>query len=120
MTIVRTAPATPIPHPSAPRDGAARDTGIDFVRALCVVGVVVLHAMMVGVTVADGGPVFHNAAAGSVWITPLSWVLQVMPLFFVIGGFSGLSPTAGSTPGAAPPPASSRHGSTGCCDRRSS
>lgn len=67
-----------------------RDTGIDFVRAFCVMGVVLLHAIMVGVTVTDAGPVFENASDGSWWITPLSWVLQVMPLFFIIGGFSGL------------------------------
>ncbi|GAA3901952.1 acyltransferase family protein [Microbacterium invictum] len=72
------------------RRGATRDTGIDFVRALCVTAVVVLHAMMVGVTVTGSGPVFENAADGSTWIAPLSWILQVMPLFFVIGGFSGL------------------------------
>lgn len=89
MTIVRTPPATSAHRPAVPaRD--TRDTGIDLVRALCVVGVVVLHAMMVGVTVTGAGPVFHNAAEGSAWIAPLSWVLQVMPLFFVIGGFSGL------------------------------
>ncbi len=67
----------------------ARDTGIDLVRALCVLGVVVLHSLMVGVTVTDAGPVFANASDGEAWITPLSWVLQVMPLFFVIGGFAG-------------------------------
>lgn len=67
-----------------------RDTGIDFIRALCVVGVVLLHAIMVGVTVTDAGPVFENASDGTWWITPLSWILQVMPLFFIIGGFSGL------------------------------
>ncbi len=67
----------------------ARDTGIDLVRALCVLGVVVLHAMMVGVTVTDAGPLFANASEGSWWITPLSWMLQVMPLFFVVGGFAG-------------------------------
>ena len=75
--------------PSAPRR-ASRDTGIDFVRALCVLGVVLLHAIMVGVTVTDSGPVFENASDGTGWIAPLSWLLQVMPLFFVIGGFSGL------------------------------
>lgn len=68
---------------------ATRDTGIDFVRALCVLGVVVLHSLMVGVTVTDAGPLFANASDGAAWITPLSWVLQVMPLFFVIGGFAG-------------------------------
>jgi peptidoglycan/LPS O-acetylase OafA/YrhL len=79
--------------PSAPptdRRESLRDTGIDFVRALCIVGVVLLHAMMVGVTLTPAGPVFENASAGAWWIVPLSWVLQVMPLFFVIGGFSGL------------------------------
>lgn len=75
--------------PAAPRR-ASRDTGIDFVRALCVLGVVLLHAIMVGVTVTDSGPVFENASDGTGWIAPLSWLLQVMPLFFVIGGFSGL------------------------------
>ncbi|WP_426182737.1 acyltransferase family protein [Microbacterium sp. TWP3-1-2b2] len=68
---------------------AARDTGIDLVRALCVLGVVILHSLMVGVTVTDAGPLFANASDGAVWIAPLSWVLQVMPLFFVIGGFAG-------------------------------
>lgn len=71
------------------RSSATRDTGIDFVRALCVLGVVLLHSLMVGVTVTDSGPLFRNASDGSWWITPLSWVLQVMPLFFVIGGFAG-------------------------------
>lgn len=74
----------------APPQRASRDTGIDFVRALCVLGVVLLHSIMVGVTVDASGPVFTNASDGTAWIAPLSWLLQVMPLFFVIGGFSGL------------------------------
>jgi peptidoglycan/LPS O-acetylase OafA/YrhL len=86
MAIVQ-APHTAV---SAPPRRASRDTGIDFVRALCVVGVVLLHSIMVGVTVSDQGPVFDNASDGTGWIAPLSWLLQVMPLFFVIGGFSGL------------------------------
>ena len=77
-----------IATPTPPRIGS-RDTGIDVVRALCVLGVVLLHAIMVGVTVDASGPVFRNASDGTGWIAPLSWVLQVMPLFFVIGGFSG-------------------------------
>ncbi|MGV2904135.1 acyltransferase family protein, partial [Microbacterium sp. AGC62] len=74
----------------APPQRASRDTGIDFVRALCVLGVVLLHSIMVGVTVDASGPVFENASDSTGWIAPLSWLLQVMPLFFVIGGFSGL------------------------------
>lgn len=68
---------------------SGRDSGIDLLRAVCVVGVVLLHALMVGVTVVDGGPVFANASEGTWWIVPVSWALQVMPLFFLIGGFSG-------------------------------
>ncbi|WP_138945954.1 acyltransferase [Plantibacter sp. M259] len=77
-------------HTRADRTRGDRDRGIDLVRACCIVGVVVLHAMMVGVTVTSAGPVFENASDGTVWIAPLSWILQVMPLFFVIGGFAGL------------------------------
>ncbi|WP_144796381.1 acyltransferase [Microbacterium paludicola] len=76
------------PAPARP-PGAGRDTGIDLVRALCVIGVVVIHALMVGITIDSTGPVFANASEGSAWIVPLSWLLQVMPLFFVIGGFAG-------------------------------
>lgn len=84
MTTVR--PAATAAAPTAP---AGRDRAIDLIRALCICGVVVLHAMMVGVTVTDAGPSFVNASDGTAWIVPLSWALQVMPLFFVIGGFSG-------------------------------
>jgi hypothetical protein len=85
MTIARTVvPASPS------RIGApVRDRAVDLVRVGCITGVVVLHAMMVGVAVTAGGPSFVNASDGTAWIIPLSWLLQVMPLFFVIGGFSG-------------------------------
>ena len=86
MAIVQAPPAAAAVT-TGPR--ASRDTGIDFLRALCVLGVVLLHAIMVGVMVGDSGPIFENASDGTAWIAPLSWLLQVMPLFFVIGGFSG-------------------------------
>lgn len=86
MAIVQSPPTAVDARPRR----ASRDTGIDFVRALCVLGVVLLHSIMVGVTVDVSGPVFENASDGTAWIAPLSWLLQVMPLFFVIGGFSGL------------------------------
>lgn len=87
MAIVHAAPTARV---SAPSPAGGRDPGIDLVRALCVAGVVILHSLMVGVGVTVDGPVFDNASVGTWWIVPLSWALQVMPLFFVIGGFSGL------------------------------
>ena len=82
MTVATVAPTAPALRPHG------RDRAVDLVRAVCILGVVVLHAMMVGVGVAGGIPSFVNASDGTWWIVPLSWVLQVMPLFFVIGGFS--------------------------------
>lgn len=91
MAITHAAPSSTRPvRASTGRPKGTRDRGIDLVRACCIVGVVVLHAMMVGVTVTSAGPVFENASDGTAWIAPLSWILQVMPLFFVIGGFAGL------------------------------
>ncbi|MFJ4252413.1 acyltransferase [Microbacterium sp. NPDC090003] len=87
MAIVQAPPVRDITSVEA---RGTRDTGIDLVRSLCVIGVVLLHAIMVGVSVVDGRPVFDNASTGTWWIVPVSWALQVMPLFFVIGGFSGL------------------------------
>ena len=66
-----------------------RDSAVDLVRAGCVIAVILLHSLMVGVTVTAQGPVFENAGDSGWWLTPVSWLLQVMPLFFVIGGFSG-------------------------------
>jgi len=74
---------------TASRPSSGRDRGIDLARAVCVVVVVLLHALMVGVTVDATGPVFENASDGAAWFAPLTWVIQVMPLFFVIGGFAG-------------------------------
>ncbi|MFE6733459.1 acyltransferase [Microbacterium sp. NPDC057650] len=74
----------------SPAARPGRDHSIDLVRALCVTAVVVLHSLMVGVTVTPNGPVFANAGDAGWWLVPVSWVLQVMPLFFVIGGFAGL------------------------------
>lgn len=86
-------PLTAVPTIAVPVAPVAttRDGAIDLVRALCVAAVVALHALMVGVIVDASGPVFANAAEGASWFAPLTWVLQVMPLFFVVGGFAGAS-----------------------------
>jgi fucose 4-O-acetylase-like acetyltransferase len=70
---------------------SGRDVSIDAVRAMLLVAVVALHAMMVGVSVGAGGPVLANALEHQAWIAPVSWIVQVMPLFFVVGGFASIS-----------------------------
>ncbi|WP_105565182.1 acyltransferase family protein [Microbacterium halophytorum] len=64
-----------------------RDRTIDLIRSASLVLVVLLHAMMVGVTVTDAGPVFENALE-TAWFGPVSWLVQMMPLFFIAGGFT--------------------------------
>ena len=71
--------------------GTARDASVDVIRSLCLVVVVALHALMVGVSVGPQGPVLENALDGNPWFSSLSWLVQVMPLFFIAGGFSSVS-----------------------------
>ena len=78
----------------APVRGAqepTRDPVLDLVRAGCLVVVVVLHAMMAGITVDAGGIHIVNALEDQDWFTPVTWFVQVMPLFFVVGGFAGIT-----------------------------
>ncbi len=72
----------------APRTRTARDTSIDVARAWCLTVAVGLHALMVGVSVVGGVPVLENAMDSYSGFPALTWVMQIMPLFFVLGGFS--------------------------------
>ncbi|MGW2023151.1 acyltransferase family protein [Streptomyces decoyicus] len=66
---------------------ADRDRAIDVLRALSVVGVVLGHWLVTAVTLrADGhlmgdSPLRHIPA-----LTPVSWVLQPLAVFFFVGG----------------------------------
>ncbi|ANJ25936.1 acyltransferase family protein [Agromyces aureus] len=71
--------------------GRTRDAAIDAARAACLVVVFALHAMMVGVSVGAGGPVLENALEQWDGFAAATWFVQIMPLFFVIGGYSAVS-----------------------------
>src|SRR5690606_1388851 len=88
MAVTDLSPHRPSPLP-APPVAAHRDPGIDLVRALCVGAVMLVHGLQVAVTLGDAGPVLEYATRGAAWYPPLTWVLQVMPLFFVVSGFAG-------------------------------
>ena len=81
----RTAAAPP-PVPST-----GRDTAVDFVKAACLLVVVGLHAMMAGFTVGAEGLTITNALDGHPIFAWSTWAVQVMPLFFLLGGFSSLT-----------------------------
>ncbi len=66
----------------------ARDTSIDLLRAVCTIVVVALHATMAGVVVSGGEVALVNALEQP-WFWPASWLVQIMPLFFIAGGVTG-------------------------------
>ncbi|WP_194409161.1 acyltransferase family protein [Microbacterium cremeum] len=71
--------------------GAPRDAAMDLVRAACLVVVVALHAFMAGITVTGGEIGVTNVVIGQDWFAPMSWIVQMMPLFFLVGGFAGVT-----------------------------
>jgi fucose 4-O-acetylase-like acetyltransferase len=65
-----------------------RDRWIDFLRAFSI-GAVVFGHWLVAVVVWEGGSVEGFNALERIPVLALTWLLQVMPLFF----FVGASPT---------------------------
>lgn len=74
------------------RDGLSlkvqRDGVIDLARAGCLTIVVLFHGIMMGLTAGPAGWSVTNAFEGQGFFPVLSLFLQVMPLFFILGGFS--------------------------------
>jgi fucose 4-O-acetylase-like acetyltransferase len=67
-----------------------RDRAVDGLRALAILGVVVGHWLVMALTV-DGhdaltvtSPLIHLSG-----LAPASWVLQMLGLFFLVGGYAG-------------------------------
>ncbi|HET8879121.1 MAG TPA: acyltransferase [Arthrobacter sp.] len=72
-------------------DTAGRDPAIDLARFFCLALVVVGHTLMVSPALhPDGTVTTENTLGNEHWFEPVVWVLQVMPLFFVAGGVTGL------------------------------
>lgn len=77
----------PSPLSKVPLDGPPdRDRVVDAVRALALLVTVVAHGVMAVVAWPGGRPVVGNLLAAYPWTQLLTWVLQVMPLFFWAGG----------------------------------
>jgi len=73
-------------------DLSKRDLTLDLARVVCVLLVVVIHLLMVGVGLdASGGIVVSEPLQDAWWFAPATWAGQIMPLFFVVGGFASLT-----------------------------
>ena len=71
--------------------GSVRDSAVDLVKAFCLLVVVGLHTIMAGVTVGADGLVVTNALEGHEIFAWSTWAVQVMPLFFLLGGFASIT-----------------------------
>jgi len=69
-----------------------RNRVADLLRAASILVVVFGHWLMAAVTVEDGELVAGHLLLLAGWTHPLTWVFQVMPVFFLVGGYAnGLS-----------------------------
>jgi hypothetical protein len=69
-----------------------RNRVVDLLRAASILVVVFGHWLMAAVTVENAELIPGHLLILADWTHPLTWVLQVMPLFFLVGGYAnGLS-----------------------------
>ncbi len=74
----------------ADRTPATRDRYVDFLRAVSILCVVVGH-WTIAMIAWDHGFIRSTSAIGlTSWLWLATWFLQVMPIFFFVGGFSNL------------------------------
>jgi hypothetical protein len=80
---------------------ATRDRAIDVIRIVSLVGVVVGHTVMATSVIRDHVLIWSNLLTASAVFQALTWVFQIMPLFF----FAGVAACVDSRPQAGGPPA---------------
>jgi len=71
---------------------ARRDLVVDLSRVACVLLVVVIHLLMIGVGLdSSGAIVVSRPLEAQPWFDAATWVGQIMPLFFALGGFTAVT-----------------------------
>ena len=72
-------------------DLSKRDLTLDLARVFAVLLVVVIHLLEVGVGTGKHGLTISRPLEHQPWFDAVTWVFQIMPLFFVVGGFASLT-----------------------------
>lgn len=68
---------------------AGRDLTLDLARVACVVLVVFVHILFTGVgRDSDGSLLIERTVEAQSWFTAATWIANIMPLFFVVGGYA--------------------------------
>ena len=66
----------------------SRNRYVDFLRAVSIITVIFGHWLVVAPYINEGEILIPDILSISPWTQWLSWILQVMPIFFIVGGFS--------------------------------
>jgi peptidoglycan/LPS O-acetylase OafA/YrhL len=80
---------------SADRTPPSRERYVDLLRALAICAVVLGH-WLVSAIIEDpqGRPIGRSALESLPWAYPITWIVQVMPVFFIIGGYANAASLA--------------------------
>jgi hypothetical protein len=84
-------PTKSVPDARTVADGTVpgRDRAVDVARLAALVVVMFGHCALLLATIDTGGLRIGNLLGEVPAITPITWVVQVMPLFFLAGGAAG-------------------------------
>jgi surface polysaccharide O-acyltransferase-like enzyme len=73
---------------AAANTAESRNRCVDFLRALSIIAVITGHWLVTAVFLEDGQVYVSNLLVHQEWSKWLTWVFQVMPIFFLVGGYS--------------------------------
>lgn len=76
--------------PAAEGSLASRDLSIDAARILCLLLVVLIHLLMIGAEITPDGVELSRPLEAQPWFAAATWAGQIMPLFFILGGYTGI------------------------------
>lgn len=87
-------------HPREAADDAAlgRDRAVDVARIAALIVVMFGHCALLLATIDSGGVRIGNILGAVPALAPATWVVQVMPLFFLAGGAAGAYAFRAGTP----------------------
>ncbi len=92
--MITTAVAFPSPAEVEANTPATRDRAVDVIRIVSLLAVVIGHTVMATSTIDDEVFIWSNLLTESVVFQALTWVFQIMPLFF----FAGVAACVNSAP----------------------
>ncbi|MDI9581056.1 MAG: acyltransferase family protein, partial [Thermobispora sp.] len=73
----------------AERTPPTRDRFIDLLRAISIIAVVLGHWLVSVVGYDEQGELSGRSALPDLpWAFPITWAVQVMPIFFFVGGYA--------------------------------